>query len=156
MRWPATGKLDKSSFGFSGAACPTGILWPSSPSASPRCSWVGRSREAGQKGYDLVTPAGEFVQVRYLANPAGEWVNGHLVDFRGGCDRYALLVVEDLDAKSLLAFTRETMPDVCGALKKRHPNQDTTLQLTQANYRTLLADPQRFAPLGVNVFRLTA
>lgn len=83
-------------------------------------------------------------------------MNGHLVEFQDGCDRYALLMVEDLDAKSLLAFTRKTTPDVCRALRKRHPNQDTTLQLTQANYRTLLADPPGFAPLGVNVFRLMA
>lgn len=64
-------------------------------------------------------------------------------------------MVEDLDARSLLVFTRDGMPGVCAALKKRHPDQDTTLQLTQANCRTLLAGPQRFAPLGVSVLRLS-
>lgn len=47
------------------------------------------------------------------------------------------------------------MPGVCAALKKRHPNQDTTLQLTQANYQTLLGEKQRFASLGVSVLRLS-
>lgn len=36
-----------------------------------------------QRGWDVMTPTGRRVQVRYLANPSGEWVNGHQVDFRG-------------------------------------------------------------------------
>ena len=63
-----------------------------------------------QKGHDLVTDTGETVQVKYLANPEGTWVNEHPVDFRGGCDRYALLIVEALDAKALVVFCEKDLP----------------------------------------------
>ena len=84
-----------------------------------------------QKGHDLVTETGETVQVKYLANPEGTWVNEHPVDFRGGCDRYALLIVEALDAKALVVFSREGLAGVCSELGKRHPNQELTLQFTE-------------------------
>jgi len=108
-----------------------------------------------QKGWDFMDPEGRRVQVRYLANPLGPWVNGHVVDFRGGgCDRYALVVFEGLDVKSLLVFDNEHMGEVGRALGKRHPGQDDTLQLSQANYRAILSDPERFAPLGIRVVDL--
>lgn len=109
-----------------------------------------------QKGYDVTTPDGDHVQVRYLANPGGRWVNEHLVDFRGDCDRYALVVFEAFDPKSVVVFNRSTLPDVCAALGKRHPNQDVVLQLTQRNYRQLLADHKEFARLDVVVTDLTS
>jgi hypothetical protein len=87
--------------------------------------------------------------VRYLANSGDTWVNEHLVDFRPGCDRYALLVVEDLDARSMLVFSREGLSAVCAALGKRHGDQDTTLQFTRANYRAIAAEPDRFGRHGV-------
>jgi hypothetical protein len=108
-----------------------------------------------QKGWDLRDPEGRRVQVRYLANPEGKWVNEHLVDFRDdGCDRYALVVFEGLEVKSMLVFDTDHMAAVGAALGKRHPGQDRMLALTQANYRILLADPDRFAPLGVQVLEL--
>ena len=102
-----------------------------------------------QKGYDLVTEAGQKVQVRYLANPGEGWVNEHLVDFRQGADLYALLVVEALDARSLVVFSRAGLASVCSALGKRHPQQDTTLQFTRANYRAIASDAAGFAAYGV-------
>ena len=107
-----------------------------------------------QKGHDLVTDDGQKVQVKYLANPEGAWVNEHHVDFRGGCDRYAVLIVEALDAKALVVFSREGLADVCSALGKRHPNQDTTLQLTRANYLAIASSPDRFQSLGVTLVDL--
>lgn len=107
-----------------------------------------------QKGWDVATLAGDHVQVRYLTNPAGEWVNGHLVDFSGDCDRYALVVFEALDPKALIVFSRGQLGGVCAALGKRHGNQQSTLQLTQANYLRLVADPVGFAALGVEVIPL--
>lgn len=107
-----------------------------------------------QKGYDFTTEAGERVQVRYVANPAGVWVNGHVVDFRGDCDQYALMVVEDLDPKALLVFSREGLAAVCARLGKRHGNQGVTLQLGQANYRALMASPRDFEQLGVQMIDL--
>src|SRR5687767_5040124 len=45
-----------------------------------------------QAGYDLVTPTGQRVQVKYLANPAAAWVNEHHVHFgHPDCDVYALV-----------------------------------------------------------------
>jgi len=104
-----------------------------------------------QKGWDFLDTDGRRVQVRYLANPAGAWVNEHLVDFRGnGCDRYALVFFEALDVLGLIVFDREHIADVGAALNKRHPGQDVTLQLTAANYRAIAADPERFAALGAH------
>jgi hypothetical protein len=108
-----------------------------------------------QKGWDLRDPGNRRVQVRYLANPDGRWVNEHLVDFRDdGCDRYALVVFEGLDLKCMLVFDADQMEAVGAAFGKRHPGQDRMLALTQANYRILLADPDRFASLGVQFFEL--
>lgn len=107
-----------------------------------------------QKGYDLVTDNGHKVQVRYLANPGDRWVNEHLVDFRGEIDLYALLIVEALDAKSLLVFSRPSLSAVAAALGKRHPSQDTTIQFTRRNYWQVLAEADRFQEMGVQVYRL--
>jgi hypothetical protein len=109
-----------------------------------------------QKGWDFTDPAGQRVQVRYLANPQGPWVNEHLVDFRsGGCDRYALLVVEAFEPKALLVFDGDHMASVGAALGKRHGDQERTLQLTQVNYKALMAAPGAFAELGVQVLNLS-
>jgi hypothetical protein len=79
-------------------------------------------------------------------------VNGHLVDFSGGCDRYALVVFEALDPKGVLVFSPGSLGEVCAWLGKRHGNHELTLQLTQANYLRLVADPGRSPTLGVEVF----
>lgn len=105
-----------------------------------------------QKGWDFTDPQGLRVQVRYLANPAGRWVNEHRVDFRGaGCERYALLIIEAFEPKALVVFDAERLGSVCAVLGKRHGGQEHTLQLTQANYRALVSDPARFVELGVQV-----
>ena len=104
-----------------------------------------------QKGWDFLDTDERRVQVRYLANPSGAWVNEHLVDFRSdGCDRYALVFFEALDVLGLIVFDRDRIADVGAALKKRHPGQDVTLQLTAANYRAITGDPARFAGLGAH------
>ena len=110
-----------------------------------------------QKGWDFTDGEGRRVQVRYVANPAGPWVNGHVVDFRGGhCDRYALLIIEAFEPKSLLVFDAAEMPAVGAALAKSHGNLEHTLQLTQRNYMTMLDDPARFGTLGVEVLVLSS
>lgn len=109
-----------------------------------------------QKGYDATTSDGDRVQVRYLANPGDRWVNEHLVDFRADCDRYALVVFEAFDPKSVVVFQRATLGAVCAALGKRHPNQDVVLQLTERNYRQLLAERADFRRHGVEVTDLTS
>lgn len=105
-----------------------------------------------QKGFDLTTPDGGRVQVRYLANPRNRWVNEHLVDFRGDCDRYALVAFEDLEPRAVVVFSKETIGDVCRVLGKRHSHQSSYLQLTQRNFTHLLKERARFGTLGVEVY----
>ncbi len=104
-----------------------------------------------QKGWDLVDPDGNTVQVRYVANPAGTWVNEPLIDFSGGCDRFALVVYEALDVRALLVFSAPRIAEVCARLGKRHRDTDTRLGLTQRNYLEILANQQEFGALGVDV-----
>jgi len=106
-----------------------------------------------QKGHDLVTLAGETVQVRYLANVSGGWVNEHTVSFEEHLDRYALVVFEDFDPKAVLVFPREAMGVICAMLGKRHPNQARTLQLTQRNYRQFLTERERFEQVGMKILQ---
>lgn len=88
-----------------------------------------------QPGYDLTTPTGERVQVKYLANPAAGWINEHHVHFgHPDCDSYALVFFEDLLPIAVTVFPRGRIAEVCSALGKRHPNQEFTLQLTQRKF----------------------
>lgn len=114
-----------------------------------------------QRGWDLTTPSGRRVQVKYLANPGGgaAWINGIAISFGSGpdeADDFAVVFFEALLPVSVVVFAREQLLEVCVRLKKRHPNQEQTLQLTQANYQRLLAERDAFAPLGVRVFDLGA
>ena len=105
-----------------------------------------------QKGWDLRAGDGTTTQVRYVANPSDKWVNGHVVKFDAGVDRYALVVYESLEPTSVLIFSRGTLGHVCQRLGKRHPSQDTTIQVTPENVRRMKADRHGFAELGVTVF----
>lgn len=105
-----------------------------------------------QKGYDLIDPGGKRVQVRYVANPPGEWINGHTVAFDPDVDAYALMLIEGLEPRAVLWFERNTLRDVCAALGKRHPDQDRLLQLTPSNVKGLITDRATFRPLGVRVW----
>jgi hypothetical protein len=108
-----------------------------------------------QKGHDL-TKKGRRIQVKYLANPSGTWRNEHPIMFSPDVDDYVLVIFEDLRLRAMLKFTREGLEQVCMALKKRHPNQRTTLQLTRANVVALLRDQDRFAEFGVTCFTFPA
>lgn len=108
-----------------------------------------------QPGYDLTTPSGGRVQVKYLANPAGGWINEHHVHFgHPECDSYALVFFEDLLPIAVIVFPRGRIAEICSALGKRHPNQEFTLQLTRRNFLQILDEEGRFEALGVQVFRL--
>jgi hypothetical protein len=104
-----------------------------------------------ERGYDVIDPSGRRIQVKYVANPAGQWINGHTVRFEGPLDDYALVLVEDLDPRAILVFGRESIAVVGRRLGKRHPDQDRSLQLTRSNVLALLADGSRFRDLGVRV-----
>ncbi len=105
-----------------------------------------------QRGHDLVTPAGSRVQVRYLANPPGRWVNEHFVDFSLETDAYALIVFESFEPQAVLWFERPGMATIGQRLGKRHPRQELGLQLTQRNFLALATRPEEFADAG---FRLS-
>lgn len=109
-----------------------------------------------QRGYDLTCPLGRRVQVKYLANPTpDQWVNEHAVTFTDEIDLYALVIFEQFELVAVLFFPREGMKQVCERLKKRHPNQDRTLQLTQRNCRELLQNIDRFGDVGVSIWTPT-
>lgn len=108
-----------------------------------------------EKGYDVVLPDGGRVQVKYLANPTGTWVNGHTIRFTADMEAYAVVFFVDLQPTTVLIFPREGCAAVAAALGKRHPAQETTLQLTQRNYEQILRQHDRFTALGVDIFRLT-
>lgn len=105
-----------------------------------------------QKGYDVIGPDGERIQVKYLANPEGRWDNGHCVQFTEDMDYYAVVFFEHLRVTTVLIFRRESLFEVCQELKKRHPNQETILQITPANFRRLLSESEQFSRFGVRVF----
>jgi hypothetical protein len=99
-------------------------------------------------------PDGAHVQVKYLANSGNEaWVNEHPVKVTELMDAYAIVFYESLLPVSVLLLPARRLTDVGRALGKRHPNQDTTLQLTRVNYVRLLNERAAFRALGVRAWR---
>ena len=72
---------------------------------------------------------GEFIQVKYLANPLGSWPNEHTVRSISDVAWYALVVYEALDVTGVLAFPPD-LAEICRARRKRHPGQSTSLQFS--------------------------
>jgi hypothetical protein len=105
-----------------------------------------------QVAHDLVLGDGTTVQVRYLANPAGSWVNEHVVHNRPGVDRYALVLLEAFTVVGVLAFPTGRLAAIGQALGKRHPRQDETLQFTRRNWWTIRDNPNQFRSLGMQVW----
>jgi hypothetical protein len=54
--------------------------------------------------------------------------------------------------RSIVVFRRETLTQVCAGLRKRHPEQEGTLQITEANVNKLISDPEEFESLGVTCY----
>ena len=96
-----------------------------------------------QKAFDLTTPKGLRIQVRYLANPAQMWVNWHNVQMPDGADRYALVLFEAFEVIGVLLFPAR-LSAICAALGKRHGDQDVLLQFTRSNWWTIRGHPDRF------------
>lgn len=106
-----------------------------------------------QANWDVEAAGVGRVQVKYLANSGSEaWVNEHPVKVNELMDAYAVVFYESLLPVSVVMFDARRLAEVCQALGKRHPNQDTTLQLTRANYLRLTREPAIFRPLGVRVW----
>lgn len=82
-----------------------------------------------QRGWDLTTPEGRKVQVKYLASPGGGevCVNGVELAFGGGednSDDFAVVFFGALLPIAVLVVGREHRLDVCARLRKRHPGDD--------------------------------
>ncbi len=106
-----------------------------------------------QKGYDLIRPNGQFVQVKYLSNPSNHWINEHSILFPESVNEYALIIFVSLELKAIIVFKRGTLGQVCSLLGKKHPNQDTTLQFTKRNYKMILAEKAKFEDLGLEIYQ---
>jgi len=63
------------------------------------------------------------------------------------------VVLESFLPRVVLVFPSD-LANICLALRKLHPNQATVLQFTQANYRTIMGDVDRFTALDMQVFDL--
>lgn len=105
-----------------------------------------------QAGYDVESPTGEKIQVKYLANPPGRWVNEHPVKVTDLMDSYAIVFFESLLPTATIILPRVGLKAIGEALGKKHPNLDSTLQLTQANYARLISDRDLFRAMGVRSF----
>lgn len=106
-----------------------------------------------QKGFDLIKQNGRRVQVKYLCNPDQNWINEHTIRFVKEVEDYALVIFEGLQLKSVLIFPKKDTSKVAKLLKKRHANQDKSIQLTHRNYLTILERRSEFAALGVEIFQ---
>ena len=106
-----------------------------------------------QRGWD-VKAVDRQVQVKYLANGPDAWVNEHHVQVTPEMHDYAIVFFEALLPVTAIVFPCDRLLEIGTAMAKKHPNQDTTLQLTRANYRQLIAERERFADLGVRLFDL--
>jgi hypothetical protein len=104
-----------------------------------------------QSAFDLITPDGLRVQVRYLANPGRNWANEHVVQMPVGADRYALVIFEAFEVIGVVMFPPH-LTLICEALGKRHGNQDIRLLLTRRNWWAIRDDRIRFRELGVHVW----
>lgn len=106
-----------------------------------------------QPGYDLTSPDGRRVQVKYLANPAGKWRNEHDVRFSKDVDDYAVVFFEDLELRAIFLFRRDTFDQVAAALAKRkYANPERGLTLTQKNFQDILRRGDEFERSGVRCF----
>ena len=106
-----------------------------------------------RKDYDVVLDKdGTQVQIKSLSNLSGKWVNEHLIQFTGSVGAYAIVFFTDLRPETVLIFPKQQLKHICERLRKRHPKQDTELQLTQRNFGQILAEKRAFAYLGIRIW----
>jgi hypothetical protein len=105
-----------------------------------------------QKDWDVQGTDGEKIQVKYLANSAGVWVNEHEIKVNAQMDSYAIVIFEALLPQAVVIFPARNLAAVGEKLGKRHGSLDTTLQFTKANYQQICTDPTGFKSLGVRLY----
>jgi hypothetical protein len=106
-----------------------------------------------QRGWDVMA-SGRRIQVKYLANPSGRWVNEHHIRLTDEMEDYAIVFFEALLPVRAIVIAGDRLLEVADALGKRHGETHAVLQLTRRNYLQIVGDPARFAGLGVRVFDL--
>lgn len=104
-----------------------------------------------QAAWDVEAPDGARYQVKYLANTIDSGVNEHHIRSMPAVDCYALVLIEDFTVAGVLAFPPD-LSNVCAALNKRHPRQDSELQFTRINWLSIRDNPDRFRALGVRLW----
>lgn len=109
-----------------------------------------------QEAWDVQTSKGERIQVKYLANAAGKWVNEHTVKVDDRMDSYGLIIFEDFWPQAVLIFPVRKLAAIGTKLGKRHDRLGSTLQFTQANYRRIVKNVAEFEneDLGLRVYLL--
>jgi hypothetical protein len=106
-----------------------------------------------QRGYDIVLDKdGTLVQIKSLSNLSGKWVNSHTIQFTDSVGAYAIVFFIDLRPERVLVFAKQHLKRIWERLGKWHPKPDTELQLTQDNYKRILADKSTFASLGIRIW----
>ncbi|MBG0565383.1 hypothetical protein [Actinoplanes aureus] len=105
-----------------------------------------------QADYDLILPDGAKVQVRYLANGAGPWVNEHRVYVIDDVPYYALVIFEAFRVAGVLVFPTARLAVIGAALGKKHPRTDEQLQLTRRTWQTIRDDTAQFHGLGMRIW----
>jgi hypothetical protein len=105
-----------------------------------------------QKGWDVLAPGDIKIQVKYLANPADQWINEHEIQITELMNFYAIVFFEALLPKSVIIFPAHNLAAVGRALNKRHGKLVTYLSFTRANYRQILNNVSLFKTLDVSVY----
>ncbi len=76
------------------------------------------------KGWDLKRSDERTVEVKYVANGSGSWINGHDIRFPAGRDEHALVLIVDLVPQVLLVFDQASATRCYEGLKKYHDRHD--------------------------------
>lgn len=113
-----------------------------------------RTKNRVQKGYDLEGPGGEPVEVKYLSNPTGEWVNWHVIQRSDTWHKYAVVFFTELRPTTVIVFAHGYLDFLYDALGKRHKGRGESLEITSGVFRALVENPARFKDFGVEVVNL--
>lgn len=107
------------------------------------------------KGWDVRRRNGRTVEVKYVANSSGSWVNGHDVRFPPGRDEHALVVIVDLVPRFLLVFNEDSATRCYEGLKKRHDRRhDNLLSVTPEMLRDMWVGKLDLTTFSVEVLTL--
>ncbi|MDX2819236.1 hypothetical protein PV410_43115 [Streptomyces sp. PA03-5A] len=114
--------------------------------------WGGRlAASRVQRHYDIETPNGEKIQVKYLANASVSWVNEHPVHRFPGVDWYVLVLFEAFEVVGVVGFPPD-LTEICAALGKQHPHQERHLQFTRRNWLTIRDHAEAYRALNVRIW----